>query len=213
MQGSGSIGGLIERSAALDQTRRFGEVSSMSVFHLIAPMADRGRRSGASFGRAPKGNARGIAPGAIPILEFRNSYPRRRIPSTQKRQRPHFFWQSSCMCGHARNPAHSLRLVISTSHPKRPDQRVEREAQIAEIADRPQRRVLVDADDATRASISPPLGRWIYSPAYEPCLTYAPGKQDAALIDIRSALAFEACAPTTTTMYPVAKPRNLLEKS
>ena len=30
------------------------------------------------------------APGAIPILEFRNSYPRRRILSTQKRQRPYF---------------------------------------------------------------------------------------------------------------------------
>jgi hypothetical protein len=117
------------------------------------------------------------------------------------------------LCGHVRNPAHSPQPVISISHLKRPNQRVEREAQIAEIADRPQRRVLVDADDATRASISPPLGRWIYSPAYEPCLTYAPGKQDAALIDIRSALAFEACAPTTTTMYPVAKPRNLLEKS
>jgi hypothetical protein len=48
---------------------------------------------------------------------------------------------------HLRNPAHSLRPIISVSHPKSPHQRVEREAQIAEIARRPQRRVLVDADD------------------------------------------------------------------
>ena len=49
-----------------------------------------------------------------------------------------FFRPSSCSCGHLRNSAHSLQPVISISHPKRPDQRVEREAQIAEIADRPQ---------------------------------------------------------------------------
>jgi hypothetical protein len=85
------------------------------------------------------------APGAIPILEFRNSYPRRRIPSTQKRQRPYFSSRQSCLCGHLSSPAHSLQPIISISHPKRSDQRVECEAQIAEIAGRPQRRVLVDA--------------------------------------------------------------------
>jgi hypothetical protein len=61
-----------------------------------------------------------------------------------------FFWPPSCLCGHLRNPSHSLQPVISISHPKRPDQRIEREAQIAEIAGRPQRRVFVDADDAVK---------------------------------------------------------------
>jgi len=119
------------------QTRRLRDVGSMSACHLIAAAADRGRRSGARECSPQKETPGASAPGAIPILEFWNSYPRRRIPSTQKRQRPHFFRPSSCLCGHLRNPAHSLRPVISIPHPKCPDQRVEREAQIAEIAGRP----------------------------------------------------------------------------
>jgi hypothetical protein len=69
------------------QTRRLRDVSSMSACDLIAAMADRGGRF--QLTRKSK-TPRASAPGAIPILEFRNSYPRRRIPSTQKRQRPYF---------------------------------------------------------------------------------------------------------------------------
>jgi hypothetical protein len=130
------------------RTRQFRDVSSMSAYHLIAAMADRGTIRCIARARPKKETPGTSAPGAIPILEFRNSYSRRRILSTQKRQRPYFSRPSSWRYVHRRNPAHSLQFVISISHPKRPNQRVEREAQIAEIARRPQRRVFVDADDA-----------------------------------------------------------------
>ena len=113
-------------------------------------MADRDRRSAASLALAPKKETPGAsAPGAIPILEFRNSYPRRRILSTQKRQRPYFSDRhrvGAGICVTQRIPLGSS----SQSHPKRPDERVERDAQIAKIAGRPQRCVFVDADDAIK---------------------------------------------------------------
>jgi len=68
----------------------------------------------------------------------------------QKTTTSSFSWPSSCPCGQLCNPAHSLRRLISIPHPKRPDQRVESEAQIPDIAGRPWRRVFVGADDAVK---------------------------------------------------------------
>jgi hypothetical protein len=119
-----------------------------SAMSEICPpfIADHGRRSGSSsLALATKGNARGIGSG-------RNSNPRiselvsaSPNPVNTKTTTTLFFRPSSCLCRHLRKPAHSLQPVISISHPKRPDECVERKAQIAEIARRPQRRVFVDA--------------------------------------------------------------------
>ena len=53
-------------------------------------------------------------------------------------------------------------FMASASHPKRPDQRVKHDAQIAEIAGRPQRRVFVDADDAIKQQ------RWLLAASLHP---------------------------------------------
>ena len=94
-----------------------------------------------------KGNARGISSGRnskLWISELVSASPN---PVNTKTTTTLFFRPSSCIRVSLRIPFGPSSHI---SHPKRPDQRVERKAQIAEIASWPQRRVLVDADDAVK---------------------------------------------------------------
>ena len=75
--------------------------------------------------RPQKGNARGISSGRDSNPRISELVSASRNPVNTKTTTTSFFRPSSCRCGHPRNPARFLQPVISISHPKRPDQRVE----------------------------------------------------------------------------------------